>query len=88
MRMTLVSFADFFHLKYYSGFVTDKEKMAENQPLKACVFEGINQQFVNIGVGDSETEREMMDWEHREGLQEWTSSMNANSNCPLHLYNV
>ena len=43
MRMTLVSFADFFHLKYYSGFVTDKEKMAENQPLKACVFEGINQ---------------------------------------------
>ena len=38
-----VSFADFFHLRYYSGFVTDKEKMAENQPLKACVFEGINQ---------------------------------------------
>ena len=25
-----VSFADFYHLRYYSGFVTDKEKMAES----------------------------------------------------------
>lgn len=61
------SFVDFLHPEYYLGFVTDEEIMAESQPLKAFIFEGVSE-WVYIWVVDREAKREMMGWEHREGL--------------------
>ena len=37
------SFVDFLHPEYYLGFVTDEEMMAESQPLKAFIFEGVSE---------------------------------------------